>query len=198
MSERCIYLLRNLVNRKIYIGKTESPLRYRWHRHIREAMTRHANGVAIHHAIRKYGSASFSVERLCSNISKHADLAAIERLYIRMFRANDPRFGYNMTDGGDGGGARGPCSVKMRAHLEKLWDAKRGKRRPDAAIHLREFMASLTPEELSNHAKKARASVKRPIYVTANLVPGLRNFSPERRSEIVKKGHATRKLNRGE
>lgn len=50
-----VYLIRNLVNGKCYVGKTELSVEHRWKEHQCYARNNYGNAL-VHKAIRKYGS----------------------------------------------------------------------------------------------------------------------------------------------
>jgi len=94
-----VYLIRNTVNNKVYIGKTVHTLAQRWPCHVSSAKA--GSNYYIHRAIRKYGIDVFEVNEICS-AKTEADLLAIERIIIEQFKSNNPQYGYNMTEGGEG------------------------------------------------------------------------------------------------
>lgn len=86
-----IYLLINNINSKVYVGVTN-----KYEKRMRE----HSYGKSPHRigrAIRKYGWENFETHILATTENRD-----IEKLYISIFRANDPEYGYNLTEGGDG------------------------------------------------------------------------------------------------
>ena len=84
-----IYIIRNLVNGKRYIGK-DSVNRQNYF----------GSGVLIKAAIRKYGKDNFEkiIVGLCDTNDK---LNFLEKFYITFFKTKIPN-GYNLTDGGEG------------------------------------------------------------------------------------------------
>lgn len=89
---------------KVYIGQTinQSMRKYRheWNAY---------NGMSgyFYNAVRKYGFDSFDYVVLFRTASKDKIklkhlLNEMERYYIRKYKANNPAFGYNLTEGGDG------------------------------------------------------------------------------------------------
>jgi group I intron endonuclease len=94
-----IYKITNLVNRKIYIGKTDD-IEHRWYGHCYDA--KHSNGFYFQHAIRKYGEEAFAI----SILEAHKDEQIAfdrEKTLIKELNTRDPRVGYNIAEGGLGG-----------------------------------------------------------------------------------------------
>lgn len=100
-----IYKLTNLINGKIYVGKTIQPLKRRLARHQRTKSM-------IGNAIRKYGWEKFKVEIIdvCNNLEQLNDR---EKYWIAMLKCLYPN-GYNHTRGGDGG-----ATTTGRKHTEE-------------------------------------------------------------------------------
>lgn len=93
-----IYLIRNTVNNKVYVGKTTRTVASRFNEHLIAA--RKGSRYPIHAAIRKYGQKNFTVTTLtqCGD----DDLNELERKFIVERDASIHNHGYNLTDGGDG------------------------------------------------------------------------------------------------
>lgn len=92
---------RNKVNGKIYIGLTSKSAEKRWSAHCKKArcLCRQNNGNYFQKAIVKYGKESWELEilELCYSL-EGAERA--EAKWIKHYRSNDKRFGYNLTEGG--------------------------------------------------------------------------------------------------
>lgn len=97
-----IYKITNLINNKIYIGKTKRDLNTRWLEHCRDAKNYQENNNPLHAAIKKYGKENFIYEILEDNISEQ-ELNEREKYYIKYYNSKSHDLGYNVTDGGDGG-----------------------------------------------------------------------------------------------
>lgn len=128
-----IYLITNTVNGKVYVGKTQKNPHRRWRSHCKEA--EYKSGYLLHRAIRKYGSASFTLQILAhTNTAKQ--LNDMEKVWICLLNSRAPN-GYNATDGGEGI-AGWKHSAETR---KKLSDLNRGKvlsaetRKKISAIH---------------------------------------------------------------
>jgi group I intron endonuclease len=171
-----IYAITNDVNDKSYIGlHAGHRLADRWQNHLKQV--RAGSRLAIHHAMRKYGIERFHIAAIWSGHIDSAVLALAERYFIKCFQSKSPK-GYNLTDGGDGApGLTDETLQRMRDrfkdiplsqdHRDKLRQAKLrnpvrywlGKKRPGAGKNLSERAASMSPEERSAQARKARAAV---------------------------------------
>jgi group I intron endonuclease len=118
MSGR-IYLIRNLVNGKGYVGQTRSSLKVRIQAHLQRTIR--GSDLPIHSAIRKYGLENFTVLEVvsCEDLNH---LNELERHYIRFFGTfMDKGHGYNLTSGGDV-----PVEISSIVRL-KMSVAKKGK-----------------------------------------------------------------------
>lgn len=119
----CVYMHTNKCNNKVYVGLTSKSPKHRWG----------TNGsrypkqqIAFRRAIEKYGWDNFEhiifMENLTAEEAKHT-----EKLLIALYKTNchkyqNPSYGYNMTDGGDG--VLGiPISAETR---KKMSIAKKG------------------------------------------------------------------------
>jgi group I intron endonuclease len=97
MKHGVIYKITNLVNGKIYIGQTITPLKERWYAHTRSA--RKDKPWTICRAIRKYGKESFKMEEIDFATCKDS-LNELEIHYIENLKPQ-----YNMCKGGGGLGS---------------------------------------------------------------------------------------------
>lgn len=105
-----IYKITNLVNGKIYVGKTALTLEERFSAHWNDAKSNHTNQI-LHHAMRKYGIENFIIELI-----EECNLDVINEREMYWIKTLDSRWGYsnkgyNMTDGGEG--------VKGHRHTEE-------------------------------------------------------------------------------
>ena len=106
-----IYQITNLINNKIYIGKTNNPKK-RWNNH----KYNNDPDMVIARALRKYGANNFKFEILYRNISID-DIDELERKTIKEKNSRVPN-GYNVAEGGQGGvGARKYGMENSNAHL---------------------------------------------------------------------------------
>lgn len=113
-----VYKHINLINGKMYIGKSINPIG-RWYRHIYDAK-KNKNGkqLLFHKAIMKYGTDNFKMEIL-AEYESDKDALIGEMYYIGIFNSNNIKIGYNLTSGGYG------VSGYKRTEKEKLAISKR-------------------------------------------------------------------------
>lgn len=90
-----IYIIRNTINHKVYIGQTRTSVKQRWLEHLRHA--RYGDQV-INRAMRKYGVDKFYVETL--EICEITKLDEREIYYIDLYNSTDKSRGYNVSIGG--------------------------------------------------------------------------------------------------
>jgi len=108
-----IYMIKNKINGKIYIGQTTRPIEKRFAEH----RTRKKGYSAIHDAIKKYGWNNFEIDWYeCPD----EDLNFDEEVLVREMRTLSPD-GYNLMEGGGNGGKRSEESKQKmsKSHLGK-------------------------------------------------------------------------------
>ena len=90
-----VYVVRHIVDGKIYVGKTTRKLRKRIMEHLQNCRISYFD-----RAIRKYGLENFDISILeeCETID---ELNEREKFWIRELNCKIPN-GYNLTDGGEG------------------------------------------------------------------------------------------------
>jgi group I intron endonuclease len=91
LYKMCVYKTTNLINGKIYIGKSAINKK----RYI-------GGGKYLRLAIKKYGRENFKKEILENNIENKDKLNQRETYWINFYNSRDPKIGYNRSLGGDG------------------------------------------------------------------------------------------------
>lgn len=95
-----IYMVRNLINHNVYIGKTSKPLlKFRRSGHIKSS--KNNPKCYFHLAIRKHGIQNFKWYILNSNAKTVDELNRLEIECIASYKNKGVTL-YNMTNGGDG------------------------------------------------------------------------------------------------
>ena len=88
-----IYLIKNKIDNKCYVGQTIRTLKKRWSEHCKQ------NGcIALHNAILKYTPENFTIEQLFEGTNDELDEK--EKEYIQQYNSICPN-GYNITSGGN-------------------------------------------------------------------------------------------------
>lgn len=90
-----IYIIRNTVNNKVYIGQTKVSVTTRWQEHLRHA--KYGDQI-INRAMRKYGIDKFYVETL--EICNIDVIDYREMYYIDLYDSTNKSKGYNVSIGG--------------------------------------------------------------------------------------------------
>lgn len=199
-----IYLLQNLVNGKVYVGKTAKSAEVRFTEHIKEAQR--GSDRRLCQALRKHGVEAFSLRTL-EQVADASAAAKRERFWISHYNSRDYQLGYNMTDGGEG--APGMLVTeetrnKMRAaanlRISQLSqeerqdmtkaanESKRGrKEKPGSSksIAQKQRWAGATSEEKAEHGARSKAGVSEigKLHQTAGMTAA---FSPEREKGVPK------------
>jgi len=101
-----IYIIFNLINGKIYVGKSNS--KRRWKTHLNTARSGpevyKKSFSLIHKAIRKYGENNFDF-KIIQHVTEK-EVKSAERYWIDFYKTNvwkfGNNFGYNLTQGGEG------------------------------------------------------------------------------------------------
>lgn len=92
-----IYIIKNNINSKVYIGQTIQKLKDRWYRHCgKSGISESESNMAIKRAILKYGKENFTIEVL--EECDQCNLDEREKYYINKY--NSYNSGYNSTEGG--------------------------------------------------------------------------------------------------
>lgn len=101
-----IYKITNIVNNKVYIGKTGKTVESRFNEHV--ACSRRESRkqkFPLYRAINKYGIENFIVEQI-EEVSTNSEANIREQFYIQQYKSSiyfEDCNGYNITLGGDGG-----------------------------------------------------------------------------------------------
>ena len=105
-------------SKKIYIGITCQPIKKRW-----ENGCGYKKCPAIHKAIKKYGWDNFQKEILYENLSE-SEAKEFEISLIKYFKSNNKKYGYNLTEGGDGTRGR-KLSEEAKQRIREMNSGKR-------------------------------------------------------------------------
>lgn len=115
-----IYLITNLINKKVYIGQSINP-NYRWSRH--KSNVKHPSkymNLHLYNAMKQYGIDNFKFEIIAQ--SKTLDGAdECEIACISQYNSTNKDFGYNNSPGGQG---KRSMSEETREKLSKIFKGR--------------------------------------------------------------------------
>jgi group I intron endonuclease len=163
-----IYLVTNLIDGKMYVGKTEKPVARRWRDHKYKAYHRGVQwNYYLYRAIRKHGPENFSIQCLAEARSSE-ELSQLEKLWIIILSTTAPN-GYNLTSGGDGVSGtpeirekqrrkalNRPTSARQKEVTSQMW---KGKAKPAAQR-----------AKMAKHWDKERRDQQAKIAIATNKV----------------------------
>lgn len=159
------YLIRCLIDGKVYVGITSRSLRARWNEHLYESR-RGRSRMTVAWAIAKHGAENFRIEAVCCALS-WADICATEQTLIAQYGCTAP-LGYNLRRGGEGayGHVPTPDAIERSAakhrgrpcHPNTIAAARARRGIPKPAGHGAKVAAALTGIPRSEETKaKLRA-----------------------------------------
>jgi len=99
-----IYQIKNLVNNKLYIGRSTN-IKKRWAQHCSESSWKKEPNKPLYKAFQLYGVENF--EFTIIEICDKKDLGLFEKYWITKLNTQNRDIGYNITDGGDNDGFSG-------------------------------------------------------------------------------------------
>ena len=98
-----IYIIKNTINNKVYVGQTSRTIEDRWKQHKQAAFRGDNQGIILYNAIRKYGVENFYISQL-----EEVELEKLnerEIYWIQYYNCQTPN-GYNVRKGGDDPGRK--------------------------------------------------------------------------------------------
>jgi group I intron endonuclease len=118
-----IYLIHNIINNKVYVGKTSDPSK-RWLKHLKVSSgKRQKEKFYIHRAISKYGADNF-VFSIVQQLNTEQELGLAETYWIEHFQSKNNKYGYNLTEGGEGVSGRVVSEATRQKQREKATGRK--------------------------------------------------------------------------
>jgi group I intron endonuclease len=181
-----VYVLRNVVNSKEYVGQTiRCPHTLRWNQHIYAAFVELSN-LPLYRAMRKYGLGNFTAEVVW--FGPESKLNAAERRFVRQRKTFiDTGWGYNLTTGG--GQCRVSAQTRKKLSLVQRARAERGPWMSDEARARISLIHLGTKASRSTCRKIAKAGKGRKQTTATKLkrAESLRAFyieNPEERKKV--------------
>ena len=173
-----IYIITNIVNGKIYIGKHSTD-------DLNDGYL--GSGKKLRLAKNKYGNENFKKEIL-AYADTEKTLNWLEKYYIRKYKSQNPEIGYNLTAGGDGHLGYHPTEYtlklyslkrkgvkKSEQHKKKIGEGNRGEKNgmygthktDTEKQHLKTILKDIydnTPEIKEKISKKLKTKWNDPVY----------------------------------
>ena len=153
----CVYVHTNKISGKKYVGITSRRPEDRWD---------YGNGYRgqayFYRAIKKYGWDNFKHEILLTNETKEYACAA-EKCLIKAYASNNPKYGYNLSSGGESGSAGIPWPEERRKALS---DKFKGRSLPDEwrGKISQARIGTRASEETKKKLREQRQGVLNPFY----------------------------------
>ena len=147
-----VYLIRNRVNGRVYVGQTVNDIKSRWYSHV--SMSENAKPrMVVCRAIKKHGKENFDLVELHRAYSRD-ELDSMEVKAIFSFEADNPNFGYNVASGG-----AGPKNYKVtKQQRDKISAFHKGRKQSDTQIANR--VKSLTGKKRTLEQIKAMSEMR--------------------------------------
>jgi group I intron endonuclease len=162
-----IYCIKNEINGKVYIGYTGKNIHERFNKHIKNAQKKINR--RLYDSMNKYGYDNFNITKI--DETELAESAQeLESWYIHIFRSKDSKYGYNMTNGGNGGYTLSEWSYEDRQKLYTQQKQKREDTLMERYGVINPTKISWVKEKLSNshNGKKLSKEHKQNISTTIN------------------------------
>ena len=115
-----VYMHVNKINNKKYVGITSRQPEIRWQNGTAYRRNPHLNS-----AIEKYGWDQFEHIILHQYLT-HDEACEYEKYYIKFYNTKNNKYGYNMTDGGEGT----PGYIYSQEQIERCRKNNKGKKNP--------------------------------------------------------------------
>lgn len=155
----CVYMHKNKINGKVYIGRSGNVAQ-RWHtkKHAYKQCT------ALYNAFNKYGWNNFDHLILFDNLTYDQSIE-LEQAMIKQYKSNENKFGYNLTEGGEGCIGR----IWAQEEREKCGLARRGK--TNSLEHRQKVSRALTGRKLSpEHREKSKQALAKGAIIAAQIL----------------------------
>jgi group I intron endonuclease len=188
-----IYLIRNLVDGKGYVGQTVMTIARRWSGHKSDARR---NDTFLYQAMRKHGIENFSITEVVS--CDPSLLNDLERHYIKFYGTYfSTGHGYNLTEGGD----NPPIAKGLKRTAEtRARMSEAAKNRPPVSAEDRKKRSEtakrighMPPRSAIENARLVNTGRPRSANVTAAVIAAL--TGTKKSKEEIARRTATRRKN---
>lgn len=169
-------------NEKIYIGITKQQPIKRWDYN----GYGYRKNTLFYRAIQKYGWSNIKHEILYENLSKEeAEQKEIE--LIEKYKSNQPKYGYNIANGGNTTGTVSEATKKKISKTLKGYEFS-DERRKNISINTRKAMANPEIRKKISEANKGRTNWRKGLKLTEEEREKLREHGYKKRNIPWNKG----------
>lgn len=159
-----IYIIKNTINNKVYIGQTIQDVKRRFNQHLQLKTV--SSKQLIFKAVKKYGKENFYYEVLAENIDNYEEMNLLEENFIETHGSVYPG-GYNLCPGGQ----------KWR-RKPKLSDA-------ESFLLAKEYGEGSSSRELSEKYGLNKTSILESLKKNGTPLRGKNHKLPDRTSKIT-------------
>jgi group I intron endonuclease len=147
-----IYLIKNIINNKVYIGQTITSLNNRRYGHM--ADSRRGKNTKISKALSKYGENNFIFGELIS-CNNSDELNKMELYYINKYKSTQDEYGYNLRIGGE-------CGFKVSEETKRKISIGSKLASQKAKENGKHWSCRKCPEEKKKHLRQVLTSELNP------------------------------------
>ncbi len=194
MGDYTVYIHRNIINNKSYIGITQKTHDERWGNNGNHYRDRQP---VFYNAIKKYGWDSFEHIIWASDLSEE-DAKRWEVRLIAIFQTNccrykNPEYGYNMTDGGDGSTGH-TCTDEVKEKMRFLAKNRSAETRAKISIAAKERLKDknnhpMYGKHMSEEAKKKQSNAAKERFKNPENNPMFGKKHTEEARKRIGEGH---------
>lgn len=197
-----IYCITNKTNNKVYIGYTGKKINQRFNTHKKNSEKKVNR--RLYDAMNKYGYENFTITELDYTDSVES-AQELESWYIHIFRSKDSKYGYNMTNGGDGGYTlsewdetnKEKLYLQQKQKREKTLNEKYGVSNPTKLDWVKEKISkSHKGKILSEEHKQSISETLKNKYQSRELVPNISGLRPHKKGEFTHSEESKEKISK--
>lgn len=197
-----IYCITNKINNKVYIGYTGKKINQRFNTHIKNSEKKINR--RLYDAMNKYGCENFTITEL-DNTELLESAQELECWYIHIFRSKDSKYGYNMTNGGDGGHTLSEWSktnkeklyLQQKQKREKTLKEKYGVSCPSKLDWVKEKISKSHKNKiLSEEHKQSISETLKNKYQSRELTPNISGLRSHKKGEFVHSDESKEKISK--
>ena len=149
-----VYMVKNLVNGKIYFGITENDFDARY----RSDISKYTHNEHLKDSIKKYGIENFEINKEFDVAHSQDDLWDLEDMYICLYNTLDRKYGYNKRRSGS---KHKGCGKLSEEHRQKISDSMKGKGQTLSEEHKQKIIdANKGIPKSKEHRQKISDSMK--------------------------------------